>query len=68
MQVRNPGVAPPNLSRVRELAVGFVRDSGPQLDSAELWVDDIRLSQVVNTPGYAGARDRARGRGGPRAT
>ena len=55
VQVRNPGVSPPNLSRVRELAVGFVRDSGPQLDSAELWVDDIRLSQVVNTPGYAGA-------------
>ena len=55
VQVRNPGVSPPNLSRVRELAVGFVRDSGPQLDSAELWVDDIRLSQVVSTPGYAGA-------------
>jgi hypothetical protein len=55
VQVRNPGVAPPNLAGVRELAVGFVRDSGPALDSAELWVDDIRLAQVVNTPGYAGA-------------
>jgi len=54
VQVRNPGVAPPNLSAVRELAVGFVRDSGPALDSAELWVDDIRLAQAVNTPGYAG--------------
>jgi hypothetical protein len=55
VHVRNPGVAPPNLARVRELAVGFVRDSGAAADSAELWVDDIRLSQVVNDPGYAGA-------------
>jgi len=55
VQVLNPGVAPPNLSAVRELAVGFVRDSGQGLDSAEVWVDDIRLTQVVNTPGYAGA-------------
>jgi hypothetical protein len=55
VQVRNPGVAPPNLARVRELAVGFVRDSGLAADSAELWVDDIRLSRVVNDVGYAGA-------------
>jgi hypothetical protein len=55
VHVRNPGVAPPNLSRVQELAVGFVRDSGPALDSAELWVDDIRLTQVVDDAGYAGA-------------
>jgi hypothetical protein len=55
VQVRNPGVAPPNLARVHELAVGFVRDSGAAADSAELWVDDIRLSQVVNNAGYAGA-------------
>jgi len=55
VHVRDPGVAPPNLAQVRELAVGFVRDSGSAADTAELWVDDIRLSQVVNTPGYAGA-------------
>ncbi len=55
MHVRDPGVAPPNLAQVRELAVGFMRDSGAATDSAELWVDDIRLSQVVNDPGYAGA-------------
>ena len=55
VHVRDPGVAPPNLAQVRELAVGFVRDSGLASDSAELWVDDIRLSQVVNTAGYAGA-------------
>jgi hypothetical protein len=55
VHVRNPGVAPPNLASVAELAVGFVRDSGASTDSAEVWVDDIRLAQVVNDPGYAGA-------------
>jgi len=55
VHVRNPGVAPPNLASVAELAVGFVRDSGAPADSAEVWVDDIRLAQVVNDPGYAGA-------------
>ena len=55
VHVRDPGVAPPNLAQVRELAVGFMRDSGAASDSAELWVDDIRLSQVVNDAGYAGA-------------
>ena len=55
VHIRDPGVAPPNLAQVRELAVGIERDSGLVADSAELWVDDIRLSQVVNDPGYAGA-------------
>ncbi|MEK7667093.1 MAG: cell surface protein SprA [Gemmatimonadota bacterium] len=55
VQVRHPGVAPPNLSRVRELAVGFLRLRGAPLDSAEVWIDDIRLAQVVDDPGYAGA-------------
>ena len=57
-----PGAAPPNLAAVQEMAVGFVRlpatggapsTIGPA-DSLELWVDDIRLGQVVNHPGYAG--------------
>jgi hypothetical protein len=55
VHVRDPAVAPPNLTRVQELAVGFVRDSGVATDTSELWVDDIRLTGVVNTPGYAGA-------------
>ncbi len=60
VQVRNPGVSPPNLSRVQELAVGFLRDSscgaaGCSTESDEIWVDDIRLTQVVNDVGYAGA-------------
>jgi hypothetical protein len=55
VHVLNPGVSPPNLAQVREMAVGFERDSGTAADSAELWVDDIRLSQVVKAAGYAGA-------------
>jgi hypothetical protein len=59
----NPAVSAPNLAAVQELAVGFVRTrtdgrgtGGPitPLDSLELWVDDIRLTGVVDDPGYAG--------------
>ena len=59
----DPNVSPPNLAAVQELSVGMVRvDSGtgpsPILggaaDTLELWVDDIRLTDVVDTPGYAG--------------
>src|SRR5205807_1865107 len=56
--VRNPGTAPPNLAAVQEMAAGILRvDSRVLLDQAELWVDDIRLSDVVEDPGYAGAVD-----------
>ncbi len=55
VHVRNPAVSPPNLTQVQEIAVGFVRDSGAATDSAEVWVDDIRLSGVVNDAGFAGA-------------
>jgi Motility related/secretion protein len=58
----NPNVSAPNLSAVQDMSVGIVRvDSGSTtldrtagLDTLELWVDDIRLTKVVNTPGYAG--------------
>ncbi|MEP6690879.1 MAG: cell surface protein SprA [Gemmatimonadaceae bacterium] len=57
----NPGVTPPNLAAVQELAVGMVRvDSAGRggiifpTDSLELWVDDIRLGGIVSQPGYAG--------------
>ena len=57
-----PGAAPPNLAAVQEMSVGFVRlapaNGAPSMigpaDSLELWVDDIRLAKVVNSPGYAG--------------
>ncbi|HEU4643505.1 MAG TPA: cell surface protein SprA [Gemmatimonadaceae bacterium] len=59
----NPAVSPPNLAAVQEMAVGILRvseegkGSGGSIaptDSLELWVDDIRLTSVVNDPGYAG--------------
>jgi cell surface protein SprA len=57
----DPAVAPPNLGSVQELAVGIVRvDSatGPTPvmpnDTLEVWVDDIRLANVVSETGFAG--------------
>ena len=57
----DPAVSAPNLAAVQEMAVGIVRvasagGGSPILpgDTLELWVDDIRLTHQVNTPGYAG--------------
>lgn len=57
----DPGVSPPNLAAVQELAVGMLRmptsaGSNPILpsDTLEMWVDDIRLAGVVNATGFAG--------------
>lgn len=57
----DPAVTPPNLASVQEIAVGIVRvdsalGSSPLLsaDTAEVWVDDIRLADIVNEVGYAG--------------
>jgi hypothetical protein len=54
-------VTPPNLAAVQELAVGVVRvDSarGPEPlfpgDTAEVWVDEIRLTDVAGVTGFAG--------------
>jgi hypothetical protein len=56
--VRDPGTAPPNLARVEEIAAGIWRVSSSVLvDPAEVWVDDIRLSDVVQESGVAGAVD-----------
>jgi hypothetical protein len=56
--VRDPGTAPPNLARVQEIAAGIWRVSNTVfVDQAELWVDDIRLSDVVQETGAAGALD-----------
>jgi len=58
VQVRDPGVAPPNLARVSELATGILRVRQTVfIDQAELWVDDIRLDDVVDDMGVAGALD-----------
>jgi len=57
----DPGVTPPNLAGVQELAVGMVRiGAGGAVnpvapgDTLELWVDDIRLGGVVDEAGFAG--------------
>ncbi|HWL39971.1 MAG TPA: cell surface protein SprA [Gemmatimonadaceae bacterium] len=57
----DPGVTPPNLAAVQELAVGMLRfppggSPSPILpgDTLELWVDDMRLSGVVSETGFAG--------------
>jgi hypothetical protein len=56
--VRDPGTAPPNLARVQEIAAGMWRiQTGVLIDQAELWVDDIRLGDVVRETGAAGAID-----------
>ncbi|MDQ6612672.1 MAG: cell surface protein SprA, partial [Gemmatimonadota bacterium] len=57
----DPSITPPNLAGVQEMAVGFLRiDSIPRGGSAimpndtlELWVDDIRLTDVVDDVGFA---------------
>ncbi len=57
----DPNISAPNLAAVQDLAVGMVRvDSGGTSatrilpsDTLELWVDDMRLTRVDNTPGYA---------------
>ena len=58
VHVRDPGTAPPNLARVQEIAAGMLRvRENVLIADAELWVDDIRLSDVVEDVGYAGALD-----------
>jgi hypothetical protein len=58
VQARDPAVAPPNLARVSELAAGILRTRQTVfIEQAELWVDDIRLDDVVADMGVAGALD-----------
>ena len=58
VHVRDPATAPPNLAAVQEIAAGIWRvDDKVFVDQAELWVDDIRLSDVVQDVGTAAAVD-----------
>jgi cell surface protein SprA len=57
----DPGVTPPNLAGVQELAVGILRTAAGSVvspvapgDTMEVWVDDIRLGGVVDEAGFAG--------------
>ena len=58
VHVKHPGTAPPNLAGVQEIAAGIFRvDNNVFIDQAEVWVDDIRLADVVQETGMAGALD-----------
>lgn len=58
VNVGNPGVNPPNLAAVQELSAGMIRrGSTTGLDSAEVWIDDIRLVDPVSKVGSAMAVD-----------
>jgi hypothetical protein len=58
VHVKDPGISPPNLARVSEMATGILRVAETvTADPAELWVDDIRMSDVVDDAGYATALD-----------
>lgn len=56
VHVRDPGITPPNLARVSEIAVGVYRAAETiTLDRVEVWVDDIRLVGAVREAGTAAA-------------
>jgi hypothetical protein len=58
VHIRDPGTSPPNLARVSEVAVGVFRTGeSAVIPQAELWVDDLRLANVVDDMGLAGAFD-----------
>jgi len=58
VHVGDPDVSPPNLAAVQELAAGILRvGSNASTDSAEVWIDDIRLVEPVSNLGTAMALD-----------
>jgi len=58
VHVRDPGINPPNLAAVQEVAAGIYRVAqNVTTDAAELWVDDIRLSEPVSQTGTAASVD-----------
>lgn len=53
VQVGSPGVNPPNLAAVQEIAAGIIRTAAGTVDSTEVWVNDIRLADPVARTGLA---------------
>ncbi len=55
VHILDPGINPPNLASVQEISTGIYRVSGTAspADTAELWVDDIRLEEPVSKVGTA---------------
>ncbi len=58
VQVGDPGVNPPNLASVQEISAGILRlTESTVIDTAELWVDDIRVTDPISKIGTALALD-----------
>lgn len=58
VHLADPGINPPNLAAVQEVAAGIYRvGAGTAGTEAELWVDDIRLTSPVSETGTAMAVD-----------
>ncbi len=58
VQVADPGINPPNLAAVQQISAGIIRVASTTIiDTAELWIDDIRLTRPVNEVGTALAID-----------
>ncbi|MEO8138030.1 MAG: cell surface protein SprA [Gemmatimonadota bacterium] len=56
--IQDPAVNPPNLANVQEVAAGILRTGQlDPTDSAEVWVDDIRLVEPISQVGSAVALD-----------
>jgi hypothetical protein len=54
VHLASPGVSPPNLAAAQEVSAGIYRvGNALTLTDAELWVDDIRLSDPVSQTGTA---------------
>jgi hypothetical protein len=58
VHVRDPGSTPPNLAAIQEISAGIYRVAQTvTTDAAELWVDDIRVSDPVSQTGTAASLD-----------
>jgi hypothetical protein len=58
VHLADPGINPPNLAAIQEVAAGIYRvGASVSTPEAELWVDDIRLSDPVSETGSAMALD-----------
>jgi hypothetical protein len=58
VHVADPGVNPPNLAAVQEIAAGIYRIAQTvTAPESELWVDDVRLTDPVSQTGTAASLD-----------
>jgi hypothetical protein len=56
--VSDPGINPPNLAAAQELSAGILRvAANTPVTDAEVWIDDIRLTQPISKVGMALAFD-----------